>query len=84
MVMELLAKAGRNIDIYENSFDGNIHVTEADLDRWIETFPGADMEEIIDSIIEELEESALSVSGDFYRYYEFDNFTVVWGPAYDD
>lgn len=83
-VLKLLATAGRNLDVYENSFNGCIQVTEP-CDEWAEIFPGVDMEEFIESIEEKISESALSASGDIYRYYEFDGFTVVWGSeAFDE
>lgn len=83
MVKELLAKAGRNLEVRE--VEGGFYAIEQGEEEWVEIFPGVDMEELMDSIIDRLEESALSVSGDVYRYYDFDGFTVVWGSvAFDD
>ena len=85
MVMELLATAGADLDAYE-SYDGSrISVTVEDFegfdDEWAEIDRELDDEELVDSIQEQLEASAVSASGDFYRCCEFDGFTVVWGYA---
>ena len=75
-VLELLATAGRNLEVCERN--GDIWAIEQGGEEWAEIFPGVDMEDFMDDIMERLEESALAVSGDFYRFYEFDGFTVVW------
>lgn len=83
MVMELLATAGADLDV-DTCMDGTVRVTVQDFEGfdedWCEVEGDFD-EELVDSIQETLEESALSAEGDYYRYYEFDEFTVVWGYA---
>lgn len=83
MVMELLATAGADLDVsvYHNRINVTVEDFEGFDDDWNEIERKLDNKELVDSIQEQLETSALSVSGDFYRYYEFDGFTVVWGYA---
>lgn len=85
MVMELLATAGDDLSIWEYSDGVRISVTVEDFEGFeedgTEVYRDLDNEDLVDSIEEQLEVSALSVSGDFYRYFEFDGFTVVWGCA---
>jgi hypothetical protein len=83
MVMELLATAGADLEVF--ALDGEISVTVQDFagfdDSWREVDRELDDEDLVDSVQEQLEAMALSADGDFYRYYEFDDFTVVWGYA---
>ena len=85
MVMELLATAGADLSVWEYSDGSQISVTVEDFegfsDDWSEIDRELDNGDLVDSIEEQLEASALSVSGDYYRYFEFDGFTVVWGYA---
>ena len=84
MVMELLATADADIDADEFS-DGNIHVIVADFEGFDENWSEIERElvdeDLVISIYKQLEASALSVSGNYYRYFEFDGFTIVWGYA---
>ena len=83
MVMELLATAGADLSVDECG--DRIYVTVEDFDgfdeSWDEIMRDLDDEELVDSIYEQLEASAVSASGDFYRYFDFDGFTIVWGSA---
>lgn len=83
MVMELLATAGADLEVL--ALDGEISVTVHDFvgfdDSWREIDRELDDGDLVDSVQEQLEAAAFSVDGDFYRYYEFDGFTVVWGYA---
>ena len=85
MVMELLATADADLSVWEYSDGSQISVTVEDFegfdDDWSEIDRELDDEELVDSIQEQLEASALAVSGDFYRYYQFDGFVVCWGYA---
>jgi len=85
MVMELLATAGDDLSVWESSDGSRIDVTVEDFigfdEDWDEIDRELDDEELVDSIKEQLEASALSISGNYYRYFEFDGFTVVWGYA---
>ena len=85
MVMELLATAGEDLSIYEYSDGSQISVTVEDFegfsDDWEEIDRELDDEELVDSIEKVLEASAVSVHGDFYRYFQFDGFVVCWGYA---
>ena len=85
MIMELLATAEADITVYEHSDGAHIDVTVEDFegftDEWEEIDRELDNEELVDFIQEQLEKSALLVSGNFYRYYQFDGFIVCWGYA---
>ncbi len=83
MVMELLATAGEDLSI-DTRLNGDISVTVEDFDGFDEEWEEIERdydEDLIDSIEDKLEELADSVDGDYYRYYHFDGFTVVWGHS---
>ena len=84
MVMELLATAGDDVSVYVHADGTRIDATVEDFegfdDDWDEIEREAD-EDLIESIEERLEEQAVSAYGNYYRYFEFDGFTVVWGYA---
>lgn len=83
MVLELLATLGSDVDVYER-MDGTIRVTVQDFEgfdeEWSEVEAGHD-EDAVDVVYERLEAEASEVEGDYYRYFQFDGFTVVWGYA---
>ena len=83
MVLELLATLGADVDVYER-MDGTVRVTVQDFEgfdeEWSEVEGDYD-EDAVDAVYERLEAEASEVSGDFYRYFQFDGFTVVWGYA---
>jgi len=83
MVLELLATLGSDVDVYER-MDGTIRVTVEDFEGFDEEWSEMDRdydEDAVDAVYERLEAEASEVSGDFYRYFQFDGFTVVWGYA---
>lgn len=83
MVLELLATLGADVDVYER-MDGTVRVTVQDFDGFDEEWSEMDRdydEDAVDAVYERLEAEASEVSGDFYRYFQFDGFTVVWGYA---
>lgn len=82
-IVELLESAGADLSVdYEAD---EIEVLVEDFvgfdEEYCEIFRTLDDEDLIDSIESQLEESALSVSGDYYRYFKFDGFSVCWGYA---
>ena len=85
MVMELLATAGEDLSIYEYSDDSIIAVTVEDFEGFTDDWEEIDRElndaKLVNYIREQLETKASSVSGDFYRYFHFNDFTVCWGYA---
>lgn len=85
MVMELLAMAGADLDVYEYTDGSQISVTVEDFEGFDDDYNEIDREldnaELVESIESQLAKSALSVFDDFYRCFEFDGFTVVWGYA---
>ena len=83
MVLELLATLGSDVGVYER-MDGTIRVTVQDFEgfdeEWSEVYADYD-EDAVDTVYERLEAEASEVEGDYYRYFQFDGFTVVWGYA---
>ena len=83
MVLELLATLGSDVDVYER-MDGTIRVTVQDFEgfdeEWSEVEADYD-EDAVDVVYERLEAEASEVEGDYYRYFQFDGFTVVWEYA---
>lgn len=71
-----------SVDVWEDGKE--IIVTVEDFDgfdeEWCEIFRDYD-EEKVDALEEWLEEHCEREHGDFYRYYEFDGFSVQWGYA---
>jgi hypothetical protein len=83
MVLELLATLGSDVDVYER-MDGTIRVTVEDFEGFDEEWSEMDRdydEDAVDAVYERLEAEASEVSGDYYHYFQFDGFTVVWGYA---
>lgn len=84
MVLELLATVETDVDV-EVYADGTITATVQDFegfdDDWCEIDRLLDDSDAVDAVEERLEAEASSVDGDFYRYFHFDGFTVVWGSA---
>ena len=82
LVMELLQTLGDDVTIDER--DGDIIVTVQDFegfdDDWDEIYRDYD-DDAIDAVYDQLEEAAIRVKGDFYRYFIFDGFEVQWGEA---
>jgi len=83
MVLELLATLGTDVDVYVR-MDGTVRVTVQDFegfdDDWSEIEADYD-EDAVGAVYERLEAEASEVSGDYYHYFQFDGFTVVWGYA---
>lgn len=82
MVMELLAGLGEDVEVRVDR-EGDVHVTVQDFEGFDEHYSEIerelDDEQAVDAAQEQLEASAVAVSGDYYCYYEFEGFTVVWG-----
>lgn len=85
MVLKLLATANTDLEVCEYSNGLEIDVTVIDFDgfdeNWCEILRELDNAELVKSIYNQLETSAISVSGRFYTHFEFDGFTVTWGYA---
>lgn len=84
MVVEMLNALGEDAT-YFVSKDGDIHVDFQDFEGfdedWNEVEREYDDEEAVDAFFERLEAEALEVSGDYYRYYKMNGFTIVIGYA---
>ena len=84
-VLDILAKAGDNLlvnDYYEEGRE--IFVYVEDFGGFDENWNEIDLEydeALVAEVESEIEAAAISVSGDFYRYYQFDDFKVIWGMA---
>lgn len=82
-VLEVLAKAGDNLMVDDYYEEGREILVE------VEDFGGFDEdwneisleydEDLVAAVESVIAAAAISVSGDFYRYYQFDGFRVVWG-----
>jgi hypothetical protein len=83
MVLELLASAGPDLsfDVDGSEVDVRVQDFMGFDEDWMEVSRPLVDEDLVDAIEAQLEESALSVSGDYYRYFEFDGFSVCWGYA---
>lgn len=84
MVLELLTTLGSDVDVYER-MDGTICVTVQDFEgfdeEWSEVERELDDADAVDAVFEHLVTEALDDDGDFYHYFQFNGFTVVWGYA---
>lgn len=81
--LALLETAGRDIDYSEQEDEISVEVYDFigfDED-WSEIMREFDDEELVDEIYAKLEQEAISVEGDFYRYFDFGDFTICWGYA---
>lgn len=86
MVMELLATAGNDLDVFGgDEFDNDISVEVNDFegfdDDWSEIIRDIENPDLVDEIYETLKREALSVDEDFYVDFQFDGFSVSWGYA---
>jgi hypothetical protein len=82
MVMAQVDALGEDASYYVDR-DGDLHVTLDDFggydEDWCEIDREYDDEEAVEAFLDLLEAEASEVSGDFYRYYQMDGFTVVVG-----
>ena len=82
-IVALLESAGADLSVDYGADE--IEVLVEDFvgfdEEYCEILRALDDEDLVDSIESQLEESAMSVSGDYYRYFHFDGFVVVWGYA---
>lgn len=83
MVLELLGRAGADLSVEVH--DDEVRVTVQDFEgfdeHWSEIDRELDDEALVEDIQEELEELCVAHDGDYYHYYDFEGFTVVWGYA---
>ena len=84
MVLELLASAGDDLMV-DTLSDGDVEVVVQDFDGfdddWSEIDRELDDPDLVDDLYDQLSAAALSASGDYYRYFDFGDFVVVWGYA---
>lgn len=83
MVLEMLAGLGADVEVDECGSD--VRVTVQDFegfdDDWYEVERELDDEDAVEAVYDRLEAEASEAEGDFYHYFHFDGFTVVWGYA---
>ena len=83
MIIEMLEKLGEDVmfDIdYEGNFDIVINDFEGFDNDWCEIERKYD-KDAVNAVLKEIEKSAISVDGDFYRYYSFEDFEICVGYA---
>lgn len=68
-----------DFDEESREFDVVIQDWEGFDEDWSEVMRDFDDEDAVDAFEEMLEAEALSVEGDFYRYYDFGDFSVCLG-----
>ena len=82
MVMIQIDALGEDASYYVDR-NGDLHVTFDDFEGfdadWEEVEREYDDAEAVDAFMEHLEAEASEASGDYYRYYQMDGFTVVVG-----
>lgn len=81
MVMELL---GTFDDITVFTHGDNIYVTVEDFEGFDEDGKEVDHdydEDAVDAVYDALSDACESENGDFYHYFHFEGFTVIWGYA---
>lgn len=82
MVIELLKSAKKDIFYDVDEEERDVYVTVKDFkgfdDDWHEISRDYD-KDLVKSIEEKIEAASVSSEGDLYRYYQFEDFTVVWG-----
>ena len=85
MVLELLATVEADVTVDADFEDGSVEVIVDDFDgfdeEWSEIYRELEDAEAVNAVYDRLKAEALSVDGDFYRYFHFDGFTVCWGYA---
>lgn len=88
MVMELLEGLGDDMSVSsKKDKDGEIcvYATVEDFEGfdedWHEVDRKLDDEEAVVAVYDRLKKEALSVAGDYYRYFQFEGFYVEWGNA---
>lgn len=81
MIIEMLEKLGDDV-MFDIDYKGNLEITINDFegfdDDWCEIVREYDVD-AVDAVLKEIEKSAVSVDGDFYRYYSFEGFEVCVG-----
>lgn len=81
MIIEMLEKLGDDV-MFDIDYKGNLKIVINDFegfdDDWCEIEREYDAD-AVDAVLKEIEKSAVSVDGDFYRYYSFEGFEVCVG-----
>ena len=81
MVMELL---GTLDDVTVFTHGDDIDVTVEDFEGFDEDWEEVDRdydENAVDAVYDALSDACESEDGDFYHYFHFEGFTVMWGYA---
>jgi len=82
MVMELLGTLGDTVDVYVRADE--VRVTVEDFEGFDDDYEEVDRdydEDAVDAVYDALSDTCDSEDGDYYHYFQFDGFTVVWGYA---
>lgn len=82
MVLELLGTLGDDVDVHVCADE--VCVTVEDFIGFDDEFEEVDRdydEDAVDAVYDTLSDACDSKEGDYYHYFQFDGFTVVWGYA---
>ena len=82
MVMELLGTLGDDVDVHVHA--DVVRVTVEDFEGFDDDCEEVDRdydEDAVDAVYDALSDACDSEEGDYYHYFHFDGFTVVWGYA---
>lgn len=83
MMVAQIEALGQDASYWYDEEDRELHVTIDDFegfdDDWSEVMREYDDEEAVDAFEDMLEAESVSSEGDFYRYYEFEDFSVCLG-----
>ena len=83
MVMELLGTLGEDVTVYAQT-NGDICVTVEDFEGFDEDYNEVDRdydEDAVEAVYDKLSDTCISEDGDYYCYFHFEGFTVIWGMA---
>ena len=82
MVMELLGTLGDDVDIHVCA--DVVRVTVEDFEGFDDDYEEVDRdfnEDAVEAVYDKLSDTCISEDGDYYHYFHFEDFTVVWGMA---
>ena len=82
MVMALVGTLGDDVTVDVRGDE--VHVTVEDFEGFDDDYCEVDRDyddDAVDTVYEALSDACDSEEGDYYHYFQFDGFTVVWGYA---
>lgn len=82
MVMELLRTLGEDVTV--NVRADEVRVTVEDFEGFDDDYNEIDREydeDAVEAVYDKLSDTCTSEDGDYYHYFHFEGFTVIWGTA---